>query len=166
MGAKKDKKTTDLEEKVEVVEEVSKKLLSLMEIDLVPKVSTDEDNQAIRIDIDAGDEAGLLIGSRGYTLNSLQMIIGLLVRKETDEWVRVLVDVADWRDKEKERLNEIAEQAAERAVATGEPQHLYNLTPAQRRLVHIALSGDNRVTTESEGEGEERYLVVLRSESN
>jgi spoIIIJ-associated protein len=142
------------------VKKISEDLLGLMGMDLSVEVSEDKENSAVMVKIPAGYETGLLIGSRGNTLNSLQNIISLIVRQETGEWVRILVDIADWREKEIIRLEELAEQTAERALSTSQPQTLYNLTPAQRRIVHMSLSKNKKVTTESQGDGEERYLVV------
>jgi len=68
--------------------------------------------------------------------------------------------VGDWRERQEEQLVKMASEVAERAKQTGEPQPLYNLTPAQRRVVHLELEKDSEVTTESTGEGNERYLVV------
>ena len=54
----------------------------------------------------------------------------------------------------------MADQISQRVVETGQPQPIYNLTPTQRRIVHLALSESKDVETESTGEGEERYLLV------
>ena len=58
------------------------------------------------------------------------------------------------------RLEELADQVAKRAKSSGEPQSLFNLTPAQRRIVHMTLAEDLEIKTESVGEGKERYLLV------
>lgn len=153
MAAKKKSKT-------ETVKDLAEKLLSLMATEAGVKVAEDKENGVVVVDIDAKEETGLLIGRRGETLMSIQMILGLMVRQKLGEAERVVVNVGDWREKEEERLRELAASAAQRAKETGEPQPLYNLLPAQRRVVHIALAEDADVETESVGEGEERYLVV------
>jgi spoIIIJ-associated protein len=84
----------------------------------------------------------------------------MIYRQENGEWKRISVNVGDWREKQEEYLSEMAKVTAERAKQTGEPQNLYNLSPSQRRIIHIALSEDKEIETESVGEGEERYLVV------
>ena len=70
------------------------------------------------------------------------------------------MNVADWREKEQGRLQNLAEITAERVKETGESQSLYNLTSAQRRIVHLELSKNKNVETESLGEGKDRYLIV------
>ncbi len=155
-------KSVDYKTASKVLSEVSQELLSKMQIQASVEVTTDEENELLLATIDS-PEAGLLIGSRGRTLNSIQTILGNIVKSRMDGWVRVSVDVANWREKEADRLQELADQAAERAVETGEPQHLYNLTPAQRRIVHSALSENDKITSHSEGEGKERFLIIEKA---
>jgi spoIIIJ-associated protein len=136
------------------------KLLDLIGIKSKAEVLHDAENDCIKINIKADEEAGLLIGRKGETINSLQKFMVLSLRNSTGEWHRVIVNVADWREKQQLRLEELAAQAATRARETGEAQNLYNLTPGQRRIIHLFLSNEKDIKTESMGEGEERYLVV------
>lgn len=149
---------------VALVEEIVKELFSLIGTKSQPKVSEDKDNEAILVNIETQDEAGLLIGNRGDTLDSLQSILGMIYRQRTGEWKRILVNVADWREKQQDRLTQLASQVAERAKASGKPQPLYNLSASQRRTVHMALIDDEEIETESQGEGRERCLVVKPKE--
>ncbi len=149
-----------MKNKIKILQEASDELLELMAVKAKASVSYDDENEAFVVDIDAEDEAGLLIGKKGETLTSLQVVLGILLKQKTDEWSRVVVNVGDYREKEEDYLRNLATATAERAKETGEPQSLYNLKPAQRRIVHMALSEDPEIVTESQGEGEERYLVV------
>jgi len=124
------------------------------------KLEGDGEDRIVRVVIDSSDEQGLLIGKRGSTLLAIQAFLGMAVKQETGEWVRVQVDIGDWREKLEEYLTDIAHQAAQRARETGEEQNLYNLTPSHRRMIHVILADAKGVVTESRGEGEERYLVV------
>ncbi len=148
------------EDKVLLVKKISKQLLKLMGTKAKPVVKEDKEAEAIVVDIETEDEAGLLIGSRGDTLNSIQTIINMIFRKEYGDWQRIVVNMSDWRERQEERLKDLAEQSARRAKETKEPQTLYNLSPSQRRIVHLTLVEDKEVETESAGEGRERYLVV------
>jgi spoIIIJ-associated protein len=148
--------------KVEIVGELAKELLDLMGVTAKPEVFEDEKNEAIVVSLKTEDEAGLLIGRHGQTIESFQAALGMLAKEKIGEWVRVIVNVGDWREKQEEYLKSLAVSAAERAVTTGEDQPLYNLTAGQRRVIHLALSEDPKVVTESVGEGEERYLVVKK----
>lgn len=142
------------------VEAIFDKLIELIGIDVSNKVSVDEENQAIKIDINAGEQAGLLIGNRGETLYSLQSIVGMIAMQELGNWVRIIINVDDWRDRQDERLQSLASQTAARAVESGEEQKLYNLKPFQRRIIHMALKENEEVETQSSGEGRDRYLSI------
>lgn len=139
---------------------IIKELLQLIGIKSKAEVTFDSENDCINIDIKGEEEAGLLIGKKGETVNSLQKFMALSLRKETGEWHRVIVNVADWREKQTARLEELASQTAQRVRETGELQNLYNLTPGQRRTIHLYLANQKDIKTESVGEGKERYLVV------
>lgn len=146
----------------EITQETATKLLELLDVtaEVSSEVSKDDEGFTASIIINPDSEAGLLIGSHGTTLNAIQSFISLTLKQKTGEWVRIMLDVGEWRQKHNEQLEELAQQAASRARETGEAQHLYNLSPSQRRVVHMALSKEEGVESSSEGEGAGRYLVV------
>lgn len=147
-------------DKKDLIQEAAQELLVLMGTKALVETNEDVEGQSFVVNIKTDEETGLLIGRRGETLSSFQTILSLLVRQRVGDWERVVVNVGDWREKEEERLKVLAQGAAERAKENKEPQPLYNLTASQRRIVHLFLSEDESVETESVGEGEERYLVV------
>lgn len=149
-----------MKKKVDELKKLTDELLSLMGTNVKAEVSYDKENEAFVVNMDAGEETGLLIGKKGETLSSLQTVLGIMLKQKTGEWNRVVVNVGDYREKEEQYLKDLAASTAQRAKETGEPQSLYNLKSWQRRLVHMALAEEEGVTTESEGEGEDRYLVV------
>lgn len=144
----------------DTIEKLTNKFLALMGTSAKAKVSEDKDNEVFVIDIESDKEKGLLIGHHGETLSSLQTILGMAVKNEIGDWRRLAVNVGDWRERQEEQLTKLAKEVAERAKQTGQVQPLYNLTPAQRRVVHLVLSEDPGIETESTGEGAERYLMV------
>ena len=132
----------------------------LQRLGIVGEVTVDTDESgAYRVNIET-EETGLLIGFHGRTLESFQMILGMIVAKELTTWERVYVNVGDYREKREEALMYMAQRASERAITTGRPVELSHLSAAERRVVHLTLSGDERVTTESVGEGRDRKLVI------
>lgn len=143
---------------LEEIKGLSESLLANMGIEDAVDVRNEED--IYYVDIKPSDVSGLLIGKQGQTLQSIQTILNSLYKQKTSEWARIVVNVADWKEKEEQRLFDLADQAAQRTIETGEPQHLYNLSAAQRRIVHMALSERTDIQTVSEGEDNERYLVV------
>jgi len=123
------------------------------------KVSVSEKDDSFFVNLEADEETGLLIGRHGETINSIQAILALSLREELAE-KKVFVNVGDWREKQEEKLKEMAEQIYQRVIDTGEAQPVYNLSSAQRRIIHLTLSDKEDVETESSGEGENRYLLV------
>ena len=160
MANKVTKKVEQKSDPLAITEDLTSKLLDLMGTKTSISVKKDEESDAILINIEGGEETGLIIGNRGMTLIAIQTVVGMMLKKKIGEWKRVIVDVADWRMKEEERLKRVAEQTADRAKQTGQPQHLYNLSPSQRRTIHLHLAGDASVATTSLGEGRDRYLVI------
>lgn len=145
-------------DKENTIQTITKNLLEKLELTGEVSVATDESG-AYRVHIET-EETGLLIGYHGRTLESFQIMLSLLVSKETGEWVRVYVNVGDYREKREEALMHMAMHTAERAMASGRPIELPHLSSAERRVIHMTLSGDERVATESLGEGSERVLVI------
>lgn len=144
----------------ELLKDSAVKLLDLMLIKAEVAVEYDEANEVYKVTISSDEETGLLIGKKGQTLFSIQYILSSIVKTQTGEWKKLVVNVGDWREKQEEYYKDLAIRAAERVKLTGEPQNLYNLNASQRRLIHMALADNSEVTTESQGEGDERYLVV------
>ncbi len=149
-----------MKDKVKILTEITKQLLDLMSVNAQVEVGFEEKDNIFVIKVDAGDATGLLIGKRGETLLSIQNVIALLFKQKVGEWQNVVVNVGDYREKEEEYLKGIAEGAVQRALETGTPQNLYNLRPWQRRLIHLNLADNKKIETSSEGEGEDRHLII------
>lgn len=143
---------------VKDVQELAQDLLTRLEVTGSVAVDVDETG-AYRVHIET-EETGLLIGFHGKTLESFQIILGILVFRKLGTWTKVYVNVGDYREKREEALMHMAQRAAERALAMGEPVELAHLSPSERRVIHLTLQGDERIATESVGEGEGRVLVV------
>lgn len=143
---------------IDQVKKITEELLEKLEVKGAVSVDTDETG-AYQVHIET-EETGLLIGFHGKTLESFQIILGIIVSKALDQWVKVYVNVGDYREKREEALMLMAQRAAERALALGRPVELAHLSASERRVIHLTLSGDERVETESVGEGEGRMLLV------
>lgn len=145
-------------DQTQIVQQVTEDFLQKLEVEGTVSVDTDETG-AYRVHIETA-ETGLLIGYHGQTLESFQIILTLLATKKTGSWQRVYVNVGDYREKREETLMHMAQRAAERAIALNRPVEISHLSAAERRVIHLTLSGDERVTTESVGEGQARKLLV------
>lgn len=123
-------------------------------------VTVERDGENVELQVPA-DTAGRLIGHHGETLRAIQHIINMMVRAKTRERVYVSVDIAGYKQARAEALTAQALAAADKAVGDNEKQELRPMTPAERRIVHMALSERSDVTTESAGEGTDRRVVIV-----
>ena len=142
----------------EVVKKAAEDLLSALQIEGTVAVTKGEED-VISVNLET-TESGLLIGFHGETLYSFQLILGLMVYKQLGEWVKIVVEIGDYRAKREEQLTAMAQAYANQAISTGQPVYLPPLPPSERRVVHMALQERTDVTTESEGEGNSRRVVV------
>lgn len=151
-------KKTKEKTKLEIVKELSEELLKNLEIPAKLEVVEDQE-KVISVQIEAG-EPGVLIGYHGETLSSFQLILSLMVYRKTEEWTRILVNVGDYREKRQESLERLALSAAQKVKFSGTEYSLPPMSASERRIIHLALSSDPEVVTESEGEGYQRRVVV------
>lgn len=141
------------------IQKLTEELLNLAGVSAQVEVIDMGDN-TYEVNLSTDDETGLLIGFRGENINAIQTVLGLMLKGQTDEWYRLIVNVGDYREKQEQKLKELADNCADRAIETKEAQPIYNLNASQRRVVHMHLSQREDVVTESEGVEPERYLVV------
>lgn len=120
---------------------------------------TQEDERSVKIDI-TGEKMGLLIGKRGQTINSLQYLTQLAANRQSDHYVNVLLNPEGYRDRRKETLVRLAERLADKAKQIGRPVSLEPMPNYERKIIHTALSEDEKVVTSSEGEEPNRYVVI------
>ena len=116
----------------------------------------------VDIHVDCGDDSGLLIGREGQTLAALQYITSRIVSRRMEAPVRVQFDVGDYRERQDDRLRELALSLAERVRATGRPCSTRPMSSYHRRLVHMALQDSPDVQTRSSGEGPLKRVIIQR----
>lgn len=118
-----------------------------------------ESEESIEVIVDSEDP-GMIIGHHGDTLDSLQLMLSLLIAKDSENFKRVHLEVGDYKKNRSDYLKNLAEQTKERALSENREIFLPNLKPWERREVHMFLSEDQEVMSESVGEGKDRTLVV------
>lgn len=143
---------------LKLITEEMQKILDLVNIEAAVKVQTDEAG-VVHLSLDS-ENAGLLIGYYGQTLAALQLVFNLIIYRKLGTWVKIVLNVGDWRERREEYLKNLALNLAQRVEASGEPAACPYLSAAERRIVHLALQDHTQVVTESEGEGEDRRLIV------
>ena len=121
----------------------------------------DEETVEILVNATPPTELGLLVGPRGTTLQALQEVTRTVVQsKSPGRTDRILVDVAQYRERRVAALGRFAQQVAQEVVETGEERALEPMSAADRKAVHDALTENDVVVTRSEGEDPRRFVVV------
>lgn len=108
-----------------------------------------------------GDDLSILIGRRSETLSALQYISSLIVGKELERWIPLLIDVEGYRARRERQLRQLARRMAEQAVSTNRRQVLEPMPANERRVIHMELRNHPDVTTESIGEEPNRKVTIL-----
>ncbi|MEK9150028.1 MAG: R3H domain-containing nucleic acid-binding protein [Candidatus Desantisbacteria bacterium] len=152
---------TEIEESMVIAQAVCEKIMGLMGTE--GYVSAKRDDNDILVEI-SGEDIGMLIGREGKTLDSLQFIISLICARKSSKKKRVILDIAGYRKRQTDRLMDLAKRAADEASATKSEVALEPMPAYQRYAIHSFLQEDKRVTTMSQGEGEERQIVVIPNE--
>ena len=112
------------------------------------------------VDIESEDSS-LLIGKYGANLESLQFVLAVRIKTKTKlEDFDLFVDVDSWRKQKEERLKKMAHSTADKVAETKQSEILYNLKAQERRVIHSTLTDHPKVITVSEGEGQNRYLII------
>lgn len=118
----------------------------------------DGENGELILDVNGGDLA-VLIGRHGRTLDALQMVLTSLMSSTLKFYYPITVDIESYKSRRKSKVQGIARSAASRARKQGQVS-LAPMNAYERRLVHLALMGDDSVTTHSEGEDPNRHVVI------
>ena len=134
-------------------------VLRTMDMDVEIDVRYDEAEQTMDIEL-SGDDMGILIGKRGQTLDSLQYLTSLVVNKNADEYIRVKLDIENYRERRRETLENFARNIARKVKRTRKAVELEPMNPYERRIIHSVLQNDRYVVTRSEGEEPYRFVVV------
>ena len=119
-----------------------------------------EDRRTIHVDVH-GDDLSILIGRRSETLNAFQYIASLMVGKEVQQWVQLVVDVEGYRSRREKQLRRMARRMAEQTIKSGRRQSLEPMPANERRIIHIELRAHPAVTTESVGEDPYRKVTII-----
>jgi spoIIIJ-associated protein len=109
----------------------------------------------------SGPGTDILIGHDGETLDTLQYITRLLVGRRMKGWVHVVVDVQGYKSRRAKRIRDLAHRMADQASDSHRTVILQPMPPHERRVVHVALYDDERVTTESIYEGDRRRVTIV-----
>ena len=167
-----EEKAPPLEESVEqIARETLQELLTKMgvkaQVTIRPaeEIPQDEDVPPFILDV-MGDDLGVLIGRQGQTLLALQYVTRLIVSREVQRWVSLVVDVEKYKARREKSLRQLAQRMAERVSFNHQPIALEPMPPHERRIIHLTLRDHPIVTTKSIGKGDQRKVTIVPKSSS
>ncbi len=140
-------------------------IFEAMKMEVTVHMQIDEEKRSISIDLE-GNEMGVLIGKRGQTLDSLQLLVNNAVHKNFETYYKVKIDTENYRVRRKETLENLAKNVAYKVKRTKHSVTLEPMNPFERRVIHSALQNDKYVMTHSEGDEPFRHIVVSLKRQN
>jgi len=146
---------------IKIINDLTEKLLKLLDVegDFEIIESKDAESESVEIILNTKD-TGVVIGYHGDTLEGLQLVLSLCIARNLGRFVRISIDVGDYKKNRSEWLKTLAMETKERVLTEGREMAVPELKSWERRIVHLLLENDNEVMSESRGEGRDRVLVV------
>jgi len=145
------------EENVNLVVDFIDQILGSSGLDLKARASQTEDG--VRIEV-SGSDVALLLGRNAELLDALEYLGNRVLARSAGEETRLVFDSNGYRARREKELRLMAEKAAEKVRLSRIPFTFDPMTPNERRIIHLALAGDDAVTTESLGNGENRKVTI------
>jgi spoIIIJ-associated protein len=131
----------------------------LWEMGLSGQVRISEGPEELAAEI-SGEDLGILIGRRGQTLDALEYLAGIALFPGGHPRKHVELDAEGYKERRRRQIERVAVRKADEAAKRGRPVQLAPMTPAERKIVHLALRERNDVTTVSEGREPYRAVVI------
>lgn len=146
---------------IDEIKKATEEFLQKLKVEGTAEVNEEskEGEVSYKINIQS-EETGLLIGYHGETLNGLQLLLGIILYKKFGKWLHIIIDVGNYRQMREESIKEMVNRIVSEVETTGQPVVLPYLSPLERRIVHMMLTGHEKVASESSGEGKERRLTI------
>lgn len=147
---------------IKTIKDITEKLLKLLDVDGDFEIleTKDTNNESVGIVLNTKD-TGVVIGYHGDTLESLQLILSLCIARKLDRFVRISIDVGDYKKNRTQWLKTLALETKEKVISDGKEIAIPELKSWERRIIHLLLQGDKEVSSASQGEGRDRILVVM-----
>jgi len=124
-------------------------------------VTTTSMEDGVRVDI-GGEQGELLVRRKGEALDALQHLVNSIWRDQTGRDGRIVVDCLDFRKGKDAELKELARFMIEKVKTSGASQEMGPLNSYARRIVHLEVSSDDAVSSESQGDGLVKRVIISR----
>jgi spoIIIJ-associated protein len=140
-----------------VISETASDLLKTLSISDTFEIEEQEEGVELLLN---SEDNGILIGYHGEVLEALQLILSLAISKKLGYFLRISIEIGEYKKNRSSYLENMAYDAKQRALSEGREIALPNLKSWERRVVHMLFQNDDEVVSESVGEGRERTLVI------
>jgi len=150
----------DTKDIADTIRDVIENVFRRMEIDC-RIADVKEGESKVYIELESKNSSGLVIGRKGKTLEALQFMVNLIVNHKTGSDKKIILDIESYRAKRERALRKMSKDIAFKVIKSGKPWTLEPMNPFERRLIHLTLQNDARVTTKSEGQGIYRKVTIM-----
>ena len=144
----------------DTIKKTVEQLLEKMGFSAQVAISNSDEDDGIVCDITTDEDSHFLIGQHGTNLQAVQHLARLMVRKSVPEKIRFTLDVNSYKQQRNQSVVEQAQITANEAINQHRAIIMKPMSTYERRIVHMELSKNPQVSTESVGEGEERKIIV------
>lgn len=151
----------DYNDVIDTIKECINEITKLMGLTVNLEVRRREENITIKI---FSDHNAVLIGKNGSTIEALQTIVRQIVHNETKNFISIILDVENYKDKKNKNIEFLAKRVAKEVAKTKFETKLDSMNSYERRIVHSTLANDKYVYTESIGEEPNRCVVIKPKE--
>lgn len=142
----------------EKAEQFLRDIFAAMKLEV--RIETQETEEGVVFNL-IGENLGILIGKHGQTLDSLQYLSNLTANKGLiDEKVRIIIDIENYRSRREDTLRRLANRLADKVRRTGERIVLEPMNRHERKIIHMALQDNYKISTYSSGEEPYRKVVI------
>ncbi len=116
-------------------------------------------NDVVYIEMN-GKDSGTVIGKRGQTLDAIQYLTSLVVNRESEKYIKVVIDAENYRAKRQKTLEQLANRLASKVIKTKRYVRLEPMNPYERKIIHATLQKNPNIITRSEGEEPYRRVII------
>lgn len=144
---------------LKIIQDTTEELLKLLQVEASFAVIEKKNDQAVDIILDTKD-SGIVIGYHGDMLEALQLVLSLCVAKRVGKFIRISIEVGEYKKNRTDWLKNLALETRERVLIDNKQVAIPSLKSWERRIIHLLLQEDKEVASASQGQGRERVLVV------
>ncbi|GGH66018.1 RNA-binding cell elongation regulator Jag/EloR [Paenibacillus silvae] len=134
-----------------------KEVAAGMGLDVEVHIKKQRDGHIFNI---SGEDLGMIIGRRGQTLDALQYLTNIVANRYSENFVRIVLDAENFRQRRRKTLEDLAERLAGQAIRTGKEVVLEPMPPLERKVIHAKLQNHPQIKTLSKGEEPNRRVVI------